>query len=902
MIRKTGKVIVPTEPVSRATTLTGFTFKSYDKNGSVLEFQIKNQDGSPTDLFDATIRLLMYTYQGKEEKPFPILDSQVVTESYLRGVVKYPIPDILLNYEGKVDANIYIDFPDGSHTDNLYFTFNVKKSKIDEEAVRNGEYYFKDFEQLLKSIENKTEETLDGLVDNATEVTKKFDALNEKLTSINFDSLQKLKLTSDDGKALRLADLNPRPSTIDDLTRPGYYYITSAESNTFIPTDHYIRQNGMAGSGWITVYPGDAGGGVVQEWYRNTASAVANTRHLYRKQESVSPVTWNPWSEYAQTNSTMLSSSYYQGAAHKLAEATKTGTQATSYLELSENTGVYYLTTVESKAMTDFSSLPPEFIYGVFVENIPNSTINNFLQRITSNVTDGGSQPPVTYWRVIQKKADGYTPTKWRKVVSQDDAQMYKTTKDNGDSWRLEDLPAKPDGLEQWARLYKGWYYIPNSSLKTMSDYSTLPPEFANSHVHMEIQGGAGSVYARQTLTMYQAPFTQIYRVVTNTLAQPWQTVAMSSDLDAERQRMVDKTHGSLEWIAHRGNNTNFPENSTVAFENVKRHWGIETDIHLTSDGKWVVMHDETVDRTTNGTGKITEMTYTQFRALRIDTGPNLNALSDVEKRPPDLDEYLAICKNNNKIPVLELKASSNYTLDELKKIKSLADDFGITNKIVFISFSYDVLLNLRKIFPHNMLQFLFNGTINTTDMINKALALRLPSAVSVNYNNAGLNWSFVSKVHQLGVKVAVWTVPDASFQAMKNLKVDYITTDSLSGNLRYEKLTLQNGFVENLDGDRIKESFVEELGRGAIHLSFNVYEGVSEQNKAIAKLPSWAVPMYRQYNNCAIRNASGVQFGTFDLSGRLVPASGEVGTLSIGLNWSGRTAWAAGSCVYKVD
>ncbi|MDG3374936.1 glycerophosphodiester phosphodiesterase family protein, partial [Vibrio parahaemolyticus] len=191
---------------------------------------------------------------------------------------------------------------------------------------------------------------------------------------------------------------------------------------------------------------------------------------------------------------------------------------------------------------------------------------------------------------------------------------------------------------------------------------------------------------------MYQAPFTQIYRVVTNTLAQPWQTVAMSSDLDAERQRMVDKTHGSLEWIAHRGNNTNFPENSTVAFENVKRHWGIETDIHLTSDGKWVVMHDETVDRTTNGTGKITEMTYTQFRALRIDTGPNLNALSDVEKRPPDLDEYLAICKNNNKIPVLELKASSNYTLDELKKIKSLADDFGITNKIVFISFSYDVL------------------------------------------------------------------------------------------------------------------------------------------------------------------------------------------------------------------
>ena len=62
-------------------------------------------------------------------------------------------------------------------------------------------------------------------------------------------------------------------------------------------------------------------------------------------------------------------------------------------------------------------------------------------------------------------------------------------------------------------------------------------------------------------------------------------------------------------------------------------------------------MHDETVDRTTNGTGKISDMTYDQFRDLRIDTGANVDKLTDDEKIPPNLEEFLLICKKNNRIP-----------------------------------------------------------------------------------------------------------------------------------------------------------------------------------------------------------------------------------------------------------
>ncbi|HGF8411911.1 TPA: BppU family phage baseplate upper protein [Enterococcus faecium] len=173
MNRKTGEIVVPTEPVSRATKITGFTFKSYDKSAGVLQFQIKNQDGSPTDLIDATVRLFMYIYQGEEKKEFPIFDNQIITESYMQGIVKYPIPDMLLSYEGKVDANVYIDFPDGSHTDNLAFTFNIEKSIIDGDVQLNGEYYFKDFQQLLDGVKQEATNAVNAALTNVDSTIEK---------------------------------------------------------------------------------------------------------------------------------------------------------------------------------------------------------------------------------------------------------------------------------------------------------------------------------------------------------------------------------------------------------------------------------------------------------------------------------------------------------------------------------------------------------------------------------------------------------------------------------------------------------------------------------------------------------------------------------------------------------
>ncbi|HGF7955526.1 TPA: BppU family phage baseplate upper protein [Enterococcus faecium] len=236
MAQKTGKVIVPTEPASRAMTITGFTFKSYDKKAGVLQFEIKNQDGSPTDLIDATVRLFMYIYQGEEKKEFPIFDNQIITESYMQGIVKYRIPDMLLSYEGKVDANVYIDFPDGSHTDNLAFTFNIEKSIIDGDVQLNGEYYFKDFQQLLDGVKQEATDAVNAALTNVDSTIEK---ANQQINEFVEGATQAIDQTVDEVTE----QLQATQTKIDTVSQN----VTSAQNNLKAVEDKMNQTNQQIG-------------------------------------------------------------------------------------------------------------------------------------------------------------------------------------------------------------------------------------------------------------------------------------------------------------------------------------------------------------------------------------------------------------------------------------------------------------------------------------------------------------------------------------------------------------------------------------------------------------------------------------------------------------------------------
>ena len=177
-IIKKGPIKVPTQPKDYDLQATGLVFKSYD-NQIALEFNVAQQDGTPADLLGANLRLLMFVYDEVDgtikKEPIPFITKNLITESFLNGHVAYILPEAMKAYNGMVEAYVYIEYPDGSTSDNLGFTFRMKRSAIDGLAQDKADYFIEDFKQLLAaaSLEaNKTIEGLDTEIKNLQQATK----------------------------------------------------------------------------------------------------------------------------------------------------------------------------------------------------------------------------------------------------------------------------------------------------------------------------------------------------------------------------------------------------------------------------------------------------------------------------------------------------------------------------------------------------------------------------------------------------------------------------------------------------------------------------------------------------------------------------------------------------------
>lgn len=143
---------------------------------------------------------------------------------------------------------------------------------------------------------------------------------------------------------------------------------------------------------------------------------------------------------------------------------------------------------------------------------------------------------------------------------------------------------------------------------------------------------------------------------------------------------------------AHRGLSHRYPENSIPAFREAGKvdiFWGMETDVQMTSDGVLVCMHDNTLDRTTNATGKVSDYTWRELSKFRIDGGTGWNSRYAGKLRIPTFAQYLKICKKYNLVPYVELKL---LTHEGVKKTIEMLHDMGFEGKYVLTSFHWDYL------------------------------------------------------------------------------------------------------------------------------------------------------------------------------------------------------------------
>ena len=150
---------------------------------------------------------------------------------------------------------------------------------------------------------------------------------------------------------------------------------------------------------------------------------------------------------------------------------------------------------------------------------------------------------------------------------------------------------------------------------------------------------------------------------------------------------------------AHRGYSGKYPENTMLAFKKAAETGcdGIELDVQLTSDGQVVIIHDEKIDRTTDGTGNVKDYTLEELK--KFHAAASWNGIYGFEPIPT-LEEYFQWVKDTDLVTNIEIKSGVYYYEELEEKTLALVRKYGLEKKIIFSSFLHSSITLLRKLAP----------------------------------------------------------------------------------------------------------------------------------------------------------------------------------------------------------
>jgi glycerophosphoryl diester phosphodiesterase len=227
--------------------------------------------------------------------------------------------------------------------------------------------------------------------------------------------------------------------------------------------------------------------------------------------------------------------------------------------------------------------------------------------------------------------------------------------------------------------------------------------------------------------------------------------------------------------IAHRGASMDAPENTAIAFELAAQQGAtmIETDLHLTADEQIVIIHDATVNKTTDGRGRVLNMTLPELKALDAGgwfgnefAGQTILTLEELI----DLLEHYHLNAN------LEIKSEPTMEKKTSEKIAELLQKYWPSNKEppLISSFSVTALARIQQLAPHLPRGLLLEKWDNkASDRVQELECL------TVNLAQRGINESTIAAVKALNKKLLVYTINQASYaRQLFNLGIDGIFTD----------------------------------------------------------------------------------------------------------------------------
>jgi glycerophosphoryl diester phosphodiesterase len=199
----------------------------------------------------------------------------------------------------------------------------------------------------------------------------------------------------------------------------------------------------------------------------------------------------------------------------------------------------------------------------------------------------------------------------------------------------------------------------------------------------------------------------------------------------------------------HRGNPAEHPENTLASFRSAIELGVdmIECDVHLSADGELVVIHDHTLDRTTDGSGLVAQLTLAELRRLDAGGGERLPVLAEVAELARD---RVVLCVEIKQIPI-------PYPGLEEKLVECLGA-LGMVEQTAVISFHHGSVRRIRQLEPR-----LAVGVLEGARPIDPAGIMLGAGAGIYSPHFGAMDPELVEEIHAAGGVVGVWTVDDAA-------------------------------------------------------------------------------------------------------------------------------------------
>ena len=208
--------------------------------------------------------------------------------------------------------------------------------------------------------------------------------------------------------------------------------------------------------------------------------------------------------------------------------------------------------------------------------------------------------------------------------------------------------------------------------------------------------------------------------------------------------------------FAHRGFSGEYPENTMLAFRKAIEAGaqGIELDVHFTKDKEVVIIHDETIDRTTDGKGEVESFTYDEL--CRFNAYGRFEGKYDFQKIPT-LREYFELVKPvDGFLTNIELKTGINEYPGIEKAVLKIIDEFGLRDRIIISSFNHFSVKRFKEIAPDVKCGFLEESRIIDFGTYAKKYGVEF-----IHPLYKCLTKDVFDEVYSNGIGINTWTVND---------------------------------------------------------------------------------------------------------------------------------------------